>query len=745
MSTILSRYFSGSRSALLALLPPVAMLLAGCTGGTPVTGTDTGSTPSASITGVVKGGPFPIQGAVVTLYATQSNGYSGAGLVLASTMSANDGTFSFDPSSFTCPAGQQAYIASVGGVVGANTSNPNAILMTAIGPCSSLASGTYIWVDTPTTVAAGYALDNFISISGNTVNISAPANNNAVTGSCSGTGSLMTCVAAGLPHAFLNAQTLVNGVGTSTALPTGAPNANPPQNPGTTDLIASLGTTANPYTLGNTIPVPVINSLANILEDCVNTSGGVSGDSTNCGTLFLNTTPISTYSTSTSVPTNTLQAVMNIARFPFNNAAAIYALAAANNFYQPALTATPADWALAIEYHSIVVNSVVSPLGDPFNVALDANDDVYVSGNSAGTAPSGGGAVPVLVSQLSSNGIGNWQTSLANSTICASGLTSNLCNEAVDALGNLYLSDLGYLYQLNSSGTATPLILPLNATTTLKPVNVAVDRYNNLYVASNNTTGTTNLATYPAGSDGTTTPSAVTANGVAVWLTPIPGGLGFDSNGDLGITQYASASMRSAFLPNIGTTSTVFGVVQNGVMATSIDTQMDPVVFDAANNFYTNSLTNLFKLPTGLYTGTATEITGSGGSQMRASAIDGGGTIWIPDPTTGGGAIRPYYASLPTPTFGSFVGCYPWGASSTTTTATSTVTTSTASTICNPGLWNGGNNAQRPSRGSRNMVIDSSGAMWIGAGGNFGISQILGVAAPTWPLLSYAKFGVLPQ
>ncbi len=745
MSTILSRYFSRSRSFLFALLPSVALSLVGCVGGSPAVTADTASTPSASITGIVKGGPFPVQGAAVTLYATQSNGYGGVGLMLASTTSANDGTFSFNPSSFTCPAGQQAYIASVGGVVGANTSNPNSILMTAIGPCSSLATGTYIWIDDSTTVAAAYALDNFISIDGNTVNISAPANNNAASGSCTGTGTSMICVAAGLPHAFLNAQTLVNGVGTSTALPTGVPNANPPQNPGTTDLIASLGTTANPYTLGNTIPVPVINSLANILEDCVNTSGGVSGDSTNCGTLFLNTTPISTYSTSTAVPTNTLQAAMNIARFPFNNVSALYSLAASNNYYQPALTATPADWALAIEYHSIMVNSAVSPLGDPFNVALDANDDVYVSGNSAGTAPSGGGAVPVLVSQLSSNGIGNWQTSLTNSTICASGLTANLCNLAIDSLGNMYLSDVGYLYQLDPFGTATAYTLALNSTTTLKPVNVAVDRYNNVYVASNNTTGTANLVTYPAGSNSTTVPSTVTANGVALLLSPIPGGLGFDSNGDLGITQYGSASMRSVFLPNTGTTNTVFGVAQNGVMATSTDTQMEGVVFDAANNFYTNSLTNVFELRAGLYNGTATQITGSGGSQMRVGVIDGGGTIWMPDPTTGGGAIRPYYASLPTPSFGAFVGCYPWGASSTTTTATSTATTSTASTICNPGLWNGGNNTQRPSRGSRNMVIDSSGAMWIGAGGNFGISQILGVAAPTWPLLSYAKFGVLPQ
>jgi hypothetical protein len=746
MPTFIPRSSRTPHRFVFALVPAVALWLTGCAGSSSSSSTATNPpavSSSSVVSGIVMGGPFSIQGATVTLYATQSNGYGGAGLTLATTTSGADGTFSFNPSSYTCPAGQQAYVAAVGGAIGLNTNSPNSILMTAIGPCSSLTAGVSLWIDAPTTVAAAYALDNFISITGNTVNISVPAKNNAATGSCTGTGSTMACVAAGLPHAFLNAQTLVNGVGTSTAPPTGAPNANPPQNPGTADLIASLGTTSNPYTLGNTIPIPVINSLANILEDCVNTSGGVAGDSTNCGTLFLNTTPISTYSASTAVPTNTLQAAMNIARFPFNNIPAIYALAASNNYYQPALTAAPVDWAIAIMYHSIGVNSAASPIGAPFFVALDADDNVSVSANSVGTSPSGAGAAPVVMSQLSSNGAGHWQTSLANSTACATGLTGNLCNEAVDALGNTYLSDVDYLYQLSSSGTATPYTLALNASTTLKPVNVAVDRYNNLFVSSNNTTGTANLATYLAGS---ATPSAVTANGVSQLLSPIPGGLGFNSNGDMGITLYGSASMRSVVLPNTGTTNSVFGAALNGVMSTTKDTQMEPVLFDSSNNFYTLNLANFYKLPVGLYAGTATGIAGSGGSQMRMGVIDGGGTIWVSDPaTTGNKVIRSYYAGLSTPSFGAVTGCLPWGSAATTVTVGAVATTSTPSTLCNPAVWNGGSTAQAPPLGSRNAVVDSSGAIWAGAGTNFGILQLLGAAAPTWPLLSYSKFGVPPQ
>ncbi len=702
------------------------------------------------LNGLVHGGPNSIVGAAVTLYATQSNGYGGQGLPLATTTTDGDGTFSFNPSSYTCPSGQQAYVVIVGGNTGGNIDNANSMLIAAIGSCSSLNSNTFIWVDELTTVAAAYALGNFISIDGNTVNISAPANNNAATGSCSGTGTSMSCVAAGLSHAFLNAQTLINGVGSTSALPTGAVNSNPPQNSGSTALITALGassapTGANPYTLGNTIPVPVINSLGNILQACVNSTGGTSGDGSSCGNLFLYSTPSSTYSTSTTAPTNTLQAIMNIARYPFVNVSNIYSLSTATSHYQPSLSVVPNDWSISIQYHSVNVASTVKPIGAPFNIVLDANDNLYVSANSTGTSPTGSGAVPVLVTQLSSNGIGNWQTSLTSSTVCATNLTGNLCNEAVDASGNVYLADSGYLYQLTPSGTATRFSLVLDANTTLKPVNVAVDRYNTLYVASNNTTGTANLATYPAGST-TSAPSAVTANGVAQLLSPIPGGLGFDSNGDLGITLYGAASMFSVFLPNIGTTSTVFDTAQRGTLsATSTDTQMEGVIFDASNNFYTVNLTRMFELPAGSYSGTATNISVPSSGQMRVGAIDGGGTIWIPDPNSTGGAIHSYYSNLPTPSLAVFTGCLPWGSSATVATNATVGTTSTASTLCNPAVWNGTSTQQTPPRGSRNIVIDSSGAMWIGAGNNFSIVQILGVAAPTWPLLAYSKFGVQPQ
>ncbi|MFT3971902.1 MAG: hypothetical protein QM699_00015 [Amaricoccus sp.] len=573
----------------------------------------------------------------------------------------------------------------------------------------------YIWVDELTTVAAAYALDNFITINGNTVNISAPANNNASVGSCSGTGAAMTCVSAGLTHAFLNAANLVDAVGSFTAPPTGQVHLDAAASPGSDASIAALGTSTanggvNPYTLANTVPVAVINTLGNILQACVNSTGGVASDGSPCGVLFQNATPSSLYSAATAAPTNTLQAAMNIARTPFVNVANLYNLATASGFYQPALVAAPNDWSISIQYHSATFGATVTPLGYPFSVALDANDSVYVSGNSTGSSPVGTGATPVLISKLSSNGVGVWQTSLASSTVCATGVLGNLCNEALDAVGNLYLADVGYLYQVSTAtGTPTAFTKTLS-TASLNPINVAVDRYNGLFVTTNNVSSKANLVTYPAGSTATTAPTIVTAIGLTQPISPIPTGLGFDSNGDLGITLYGSSPMKSYFLANSSSTSTSFGTASLGVLAASgdTDTQMEWVVFDANNNFYANSLVALYELPAGSYGSTANVAGSYSGGSIRGAAIDGNGSIFMDD---GNFAMRVYYPKLGTPTTGAFTGCLPWGDQATTVTSTSTATTSTESSYCSAAIWNGASKQQYPMRGTRNLAIDSTGAI----------------------------------
>src|ERR1700722_12780163 len=182
------------RISLLALAAGVSFAVTGCAVNSyiPANGTDAIAAP---ITGIIHGGPNPVVGAEVILYSTTSSGY-GVGSVLqeasqvglsAHQDTSSTGSFSFT-GGYTCPAGQFAYVVAYGGNSGSGN-NPNSVLMAALGPCSSISASTYIWVDELTTVAAGYALSNFINISGNalagtgyTVGIGATATNNGSTG-----------------------------------------------------------------------------------------------------------------------------------------------------------------------------------------------------------------------------------------------------------------------------------------------------------------------------------------------------------------------------------------------------------------------------------------------------------------------------------------------------------------------------------------------------------------------------------
>jgi len=289
-----------SNILLVAISLAASLTLAGCgigqgAGASP--GTVPGSYALGEINGIAHGGLQPDVGATVKIYATQNNGYGGNGLFLAEANDQDGGTqgdghdtnsqgaFQFSASNYVtgCPAGQYAYIVISGGNAGGGV-NPNMLLMSMLGSCSSLfnVSGngetygptTPIFVNEVTTVAAAYALSNFISISGSTspftVNISAPVSNNFSDGTvawngsayatCSGTAcngnatfssGAETTQANGLQHAVLNSLNLAS-------LSTGSANS--------TVTTGAAGATG-------TIPAAEINTVANALQQCVNSAG----------------------------------------------------------------------------------------------------------------------------------------------------------------------------------------------------------------------------------------------------------------------------------------------------------------------------------------------------------------------------------------------------------------------------------------------------------------------------------------
>ena len=191
-------------------------------------------------------------------------------------------------------------------------------------------------------------------------NVSAPAANNGVSGSAAVTGGT---AAAGLAHAFLNAATLANYSG-------GFANS-------LTANISAGGTTIN-----GVVPTVEINTLGDILQTCVN---GVTGNA-GCTSLFGFTPSISGVA-----PTNTLQAMINLARNPYPSAAAMNAttgllsLTSGSPAFLPVLSATPPDWSLAIVYKSAAVFST-----SDYFIGMDGNDTVYAGTNATSAKIAGG-------------------------------------------------------------------------------------------------------------------------------------------------------------------------------------------------------------------------------------------------------------------------------------------------------------------------------------------------------------------
>ncbi len=461
--------------------------LAGCGASNNFTSSGLGpDTAVEGLGGTVHGGPNPVIGATITLYATttvaspaagNAYGYGQPGTVLGSTTTDGSGNFTISGAA-TCTAGQQAYMVSAGGHTGANSTNSAAVLMAALGPCAGISNSTQVFINEATTIASAYALSGFMTVSSTMVNISAPANNNAAAAACTVVSNATTaCAASGLAHVpFWNAANLVNSS-------TGAVNS----------------TVSSGATVTATVPQVLINTLANSIEACINSAGS---SSTACTTLMTNTTP--TQLASPPAPTNSLQALLYLAQYPSaangcpsvpcapgtgsgpptGNATvggtvpsaattALFNVANSNAFYAPALTAVPLDFTIAIAYPKA---------GALWGSATDINDNVYVYQNQT----------PVTVFSLSSNGTQNWSTAISTSNGCSS--FSIRCGVATDTLGNVWVTDKSGLTEVSTAG-----VLGTTYTTVDGLDTPAVDLGNNVWLAAESIGTANGTQTAPSG------------------------------------------------------------------------------------------------------------------------------------------------------------------------------------------------------------------------------------------------------
>ncbi|MES2393009.1 MAG: cellulase family glycosylhydrolase [Acidobacteriota bacterium] len=264
--------------------------------------------------GTVHGGQQPVAGSTIQLYTVgiTGDGSSSNPMLSAATKTDAGGNFNIT-GLYSCSSATYVYITATGGQPTSGGTNPNLALMTALGPCTSLTTDTFISINEVTTVAAVSALAPFM-------------NSATAVGSSSGD-------ASSLQAAFATAAQYADS---SSGM---SPGINIPS--------------------GWTVSTSLINTMADIVATCINTSGGVAGSSTACGQLFTDATL-----SGAPAPADTITALLNILRNPSANTQDIYTLAQPSAPFQPTLTAAPAAFSPALT--SVTDGLQVGPSGLSF-------------------------------------------------------------------------------------------------------------------------------------------------------------------------------------------------------------------------------------------------------------------------------------------------------------------------------------------------------------------------------------------
>jgi hypothetical protein len=485
------------------------LLLAGCGSGV-VPSADTSSTSGSSgsgsavhLSGTVLGGQQPISGSAVSIYAAGTSGYgTGAkSLLSGSTSVVTDAKGKFTiTSNVNCPsANAQIYLIATGGDAGSGKNN-QAVLMTALGNCGSLDANSAVNINEVTTVAAVYALAQFMTPGSTAV----------------GTSSTNT---TGLLNAFQTAANLA-------------------------DFSTGNARTATPAGNG-TVSLNTIHTLADILAACVDS--GSNGKA--CTSLFSAATP-----PNGSAPTDTLAAGLDIALNPGHNVAQLYSLVSAAAPFQPFLAGAPNDWTLSIEYTGGGLN-----YGQL--LAIDAEGDVWVpnaidpgtlsefSPNGEALSPktgfNGGGlSYPQQVAIDGNNNV--WAANYGNSSVSehtsggtalsGSGFTAQGLHHpfaiAIDGAGNIFIAnDNNRIIKLNNAGSSVAQFVNGGLDV---PYSIAIDSSQNIWVANN---GVSNGV------------SKFSNSGTAASITGFTGG---GINGAFGIALDAN---NSAWIANFGASS----------------------------------------------------------------------------------------------------------------------------------------------------------------------------------------------
>jgi streptogramin lyase len=493
-----------------------------------------------------------------------------------------------------CPAADnEIYVTATGGTVGQSTDTGGAqmVLLSVLGPCNSITSSTSVTINEVSTVAASYALAGFVG-PGAQIGTS-PANSR------------------GLANAFANVANLID-------LSTGtAPGRNAPA--------------------GAVVPVAKLNSLAGILSNCVSSVGGAICDSLFAGAV----------SAAGIVPSNTLDAMLNIVRDPEKNVAPIFALAPASSPFQPVLKDAPPDWTMAISYSggglngpaAIALDSTgsiwvadyydavtkLAPTGAPlspaagytggglsesYGLAVDANDNVWISNEASSYAVNGGKG---SVTELSSSG-----QFLSGASGYSQGGVDFPDALAVDSNGYIWVANDGdsSASLLNENGVAVSGSAGYGSGSMSFPAAVAIDGNHNAWYANQGSSTITEISV--SGSVLRTVSCCEAASGIAV-----------DQFNNLWVANYFGNSVSQ-----VTTSGTL---VSSGYTAESVNQPNVIAVYGAVivwvTNNDSNSIAEILGASTAKVGTVAAPAKGYGSdaglNEPYGIAIDASGNVWV--------------------------------------------------------------------------------------------------------------------
>jgi len=689
----------------------------------------------ASLGGQIYGGANPVQGATVNFYVTGTSYGSYSAVTEANTTAGEsagwntdaNGDFSFP--TLTCPTGTQSYayvVATAGSPSSGSSINTSIALVAALGRCEDLPSSGTIYMNEATTVAAAYALRGFASVTGSgaslSIGIGAPATNNSaysLSGYSAGcvsntyytTAACPTTAAAGLLHAFQNAANLINVWANDGAHSTV---------PGNSAAI---------------VPQALINTIADIYENCVDSIGATSP----ACTIVFGATAIGG-----TKPTNTFSSLMNLASNPTlngnGNSQTIYTFynvvstSTTGNFFVPIIPAGTGgnpptnlvDFSIAINYpKGMGASTGVQGLTYVQSGALDINDTFYVGNQTANTSTQSN------MLSISSNGTFLGGTTNSTTYIDAYGIST-------DALGSVYaatvLANPAVLrYTATKAGVLSSTFATIAGTAAASNY-TAVDRANNLWFTTS-TSGSYNLFE--------TTSTGTTATGEAL-TSPRGYGIGIDPDQNIWVSASSMTTSTANYVtvlqntgspsaPAYSSSSTVSGSVGSGEDTQGIVFSNYTTPFTAFALLYNQGAAGsttqggIIPLVPTLSTTTAspsvaTEVTAvTPGTELLGSpkvfvgpeygAVDGAGTVFAAD-NVGARVV------VTVPSTGVSTGllpCIPATAGATACTAAFTVV--------------------------RSDSVDSTGSLWVTGSNSGNVAQIIGAAVPAWPLLALGVLG----